>query len=53
MLIVSYSISKQEARLYSKYMAEIEPNTYDLRLWDAATATSAAPAYWEVLPTTL
>lgn len=44
--VVSYSMENQEARLYSKYMAQVEPEIYDMRLFDAACATSAAPAFW-------
>ena len=44
--IVSYSMEAQEARLYSKYMATVNPEVYDMRLFDAACATSAAPAFW-------
>lgn len=46
--VVSYSMTNQEARLYSKYMAMTDPDIYDMRLFDAACATSAAPAYWQL-----
>jgi patatin-like phospholipase/acyl hydrolase len=46
--VVSYSMEAQEARMYSKYMAATNPEIYDMRLFDAACATSAAPAYWQL-----
>ena len=46
--VVSYSMTNQEARLYSKYMAMKDPEVYNMRLFDAACATSAAPAYWQL-----
>jgi patatin-like phospholipase/acyl hydrolase len=52
-VIVSYSVSKQESRLYSKHMAKLNPAVYDLGLYDVAIATSSAPAFWEVVPTIL
>ena len=51
--IVAYSVTKQEARIYSKYMAKHDPDIYNLSLFDAASATSSAPMYWELKPTKL
>jgi patatin-like phospholipase/acyl hydrolase len=51
--IVSYSVTRQEARMYSKYLAHAEPDVYNMRLFDAAAATSSAPLYWELKETTL
>lgn len=51
--VVSYSVTKQESRIYSKYMAQHDPNIYNLRLFDAAAATSSAPLYWELKATSL
>ena len=41
-------MTNQEARLYSKYMAQSNPDTYNMRLFDAACATSAAPVFWQL-----
>lgn len=50
--VVSYSLTHDKARLYSKYMAYFNETTYgDISLWDAACATSAAPAYWPLKKT--
>jgi len=51
--IVSYSLSRQEARLYSKFMVEQDPDIYNMRIFDAAAATSAAPLYWNLKDTKL
>jgi len=51
--VVAYSVTKQEARIYSKYMAKYDPDIYDMNLFDAASATSSAPLYWELKQTKL
>lgn len=51
--VVAYSVTRQEARMYSKYLAQTEPDVYNMKLFDAAAATSSAPLYWELKETTL
>ena len=46
--IVSFSITEQEPRLYSKFFAKLYPEKYDVTLFHAAAATSAAPGYWDL-----
>ena len=47
LLLMSYSFNDGEPRLYSKYNAQQNPNTYNLSLAQAAEATSAAPIYFD------
>lgn len=46
--VVSYSVTEQQSRLYSKFMAERDPVWYDTLMFNAAAATSAAPLYWDL-----
>lgn len=47
LLLMAYSFNDAEPRLYSKYNAKKNPNTYNITLAQAAEASSAAPIYFD------
>ena len=45
--IVSYDYTEQEVRAFSKFLTELYPAKFDISMYDAAGATSAAPIYFD------
>ena len=47
LIITSYEYNSQDSRLYSKYLAELDPDVFDLRTSFATGSSSAAPGFFE------
>lgn len=45
--VIAYDMVSEQARIYSKYSTEKNPDVYKIKMFDAAGATSAAPYYFD------
>ena len=46
-VIVSYEYNSHQPRIFSKFTARADPETYDVPIAEAAEASSAAPTYFD------
>lgn len=46
-MVVAYEYNKHQPRLYTKYAARLDPETYNVSITDASEASSSAPIYFD------
>ena len=46
LLVTSYEYNSKTPRFYSKYFRTVDPGRYDVKLWEAVSASSSAPIYF-------